>query len=238
MNRDNTKWKLRAITNLCLFIFRLLEIPIGSKTPLPLYIKKNQGLTHLHSKTSSLCIFECLALFQKKENPLEASKVLCEEYTKDSWIKFTGITLNELYHFERYFKVRVMVYTLTKSSNNKIIAKLLRQSTCSATFPKMFVNLYENHFSFISNFSLFCKWLTCSICKANFKTKQHSNLVRHEKTCDEKVKEIFPGGIYSPAKTVFQKLEQIGIHVPTKLRICWFLLSLKLVVCHTQANIH
>ena len=69
INRENTKWKVRAITNICLYFFRMMEIPIGSKIHLPLFILKNRGLTNIHSKNNNLCIFECLSLFLRKKHP-------------------------------------------------------------------------------------------------------------------------------------------------------------------------
>ena len=219
INRDNTKWKLRAITNLCLFFFRMLEIPIGAKVHLPLFIFKNKGLTHIHGKNRNICLFECLALFFKEKKPELAAKDLCEKYTGRAWEEFKGIKMSKLKSIEMFFNIRIHVYTLNKNKQGKVIASLVRQSTHDASYPVMFINKYRNHFTFISNFSLYCQWLTCSICHGNFRTRRHCELVRHEKICQDKVRELFPGGIYVPPKNIFQRLQCIGIHVPRNLWI-------------------
>ena len=197
----------------------MMEIPIGSNIELPLYVLKNRGLTNLHTRKGNICIFECLALFFKHKNPEHAAKEMCEKYTGTAWEEFKGIKIKDLKQIEKYFKVRIHIYTLNKDQNGKVIASLYRQSTQATAYPVMFVNKYRSHFTYISNFNLFCQWLTCSICKGNFRTRRHCELIRHEKVCQDKVKEFFPGGIYIPQKSVFEKLEQIGIHVPTNLRI-------------------
>ncbi len=219
INRENTKWKLRAITNLCLFFFRMLEIPIGCRRHVPLFIHKNRGLTNLHSRKGKICIFECIALFQKKPHPEHAAKELCEKFTGEPWEKFKGIRTKRLKQIEKFFNIRIHVYSLSKNEDGKVVANLYRQSTSATAYPVMFVNKYRKHFTYISNFSLYCKWLTCSICHGNFRTRRHCELLRHEKICDDKVKEFFPGGIYVPAKSIFQRLEQVGVHVPASLRM-------------------
>ena len=45
------------------------------------------------------------------------------------------------------------------------------------------------------------------------------NLLKHEATCNGiGVKHTFPGGVYSHPKTVFELLEEEGIHIPADLR--------------------
>ena len=47
---------------------------------------------------------------------------------------------------------------------------------------------------------------------------------RHSRKCQGRTKRQFPGGFYSSPKTIFDKLEEHGIVVPTNERIFpWFL---------------
>ena len=42
--------------------------------------------------------------------------------------------------------------------------------------------------------------------------------MRHERACEAQVKLDYPGGVYTPSKTVFEKLEEEGIEVPQDLK--------------------
>ena len=53
-------------------------------------------------------------------------------------------------------------------------------------------------------------------------TKDISNvrfdLQRHEVTCDARVKFVYPGGVYTPPKSIYDKLEEEGIQVSEDLK--------------------
>ena len=56
----------------------------------------------------------------------------------------------------------------------------------------------------------------CCRCGKTF-PKEHQ-LSRHERGCEAKVKKVYPGGVYTPPKTIFEKIEEEGIHVPEELK--------------------
>ena len=80
----------------------------------------------------------------------------------------------------------------------------------------MYLNLYENHFSYIRDLARYSKSFCCSRCGKYW--KRASNLRQHEKTCDGKVQLKYPGGAHHVPKTVFQELEEEGIIVPGEAR--------------------
>ena len=56
----------------------------------------------------------------------------------------------------------------------------------------------------------------CSRCGKFWKTGFQLN--RHEKTCEGSVVHKFPGGVYRPAPSLFEQLEEQGIEVPESLK--------------------
>ena len=84
-------------------------------------------------------------------------------------------------------------------------------------YKVMHLNLFENHFSFIKNFSKYAKKYTCDICKRIF--KEIWNLKRHTKKCSTEIQEIYIGGKYKNNNTIFEDLESIAnIIVPAEHR--------------------
>lgn len=219
LNRDNTKWKLRFVTNICIFVYRILDIPLGrSKKLLPSFVRTNKGMSHINAINGNLCIFECISLHFREKDPIVASRKLCEQFTTQPWTEYKGVKLNELSRIEKFFKIRINIYELERKEST-FIATLVRRSTQNTSFPIMYINRYGSHLSFINNFNLYCRWLNCSICGHHFKCKRHIRLVQHEKKCSLKSKEFFPGGIYSPPKNLFKKLNDNGIRVPARLHM-------------------
>ncbi len=86
----------------------------------------------------------------------------------------------------------------------------------------MYVNLHENHMSYVRDFSIYARKYRCNTCDRNF---DHSaNLRRHQLVCSDKTKYVYPGGFHRAQDTVFEQLEQFGIHVPSDQRTFpWFI---------------
>ena len=76
----------------------------------------------------------------------------------------------------------------------------------------MHLNLFEKHFSYISNFKSYAKKYQCPTCSRIM--NQNCHLLRHIKKCQSEVEEIFKGGKYRNKKTLFELLDTIGIYVP------------------------
>jgi hypothetical protein len=70
----------------------------------------------------------------------------------------------------------------------------------------MYVNLHENHFSFIKDISSFCHSFVCWKCSKIFSIP--FRLTRHEQTCDVNVKHKFPGSTYQVPKNIFEEREE------------------------------
>lgn len=79
----------------------------------------------------------------------------------------------------------------------------------------MYLNLYEDHFSYITNIKAYCQKFECRLCKKLFSQKCHCQ--RHEKVCNKITNLSVP-------KTIFEKLEEFDISVEqSKREYPWFI---------------
>ena len=76
----------------------------------------------------------------------------------------------------------------------------------------MNLNLYEDHFSYVSDMEKYSHSFLCSKCDRLW--KHVGMLHRHERTCTGNVIYKYPGGVYHTQQTVFDRLEDEGIDVP------------------------
>ena len=80
----------------------------------------------------------------------------------------------------------------------------------------MYLNNYENHLSYITNYSKVANKFQCEKCNKMF--NRYWNLKRHYQNCYERTKYIFPGGFYKHQETIFDKLQSLTIYVPESER--------------------
>ena len=237
--RPNSKWVVDLVTNVTWFVTKLRDHPIGRGKYLPGYIVDNMGITlldrnHQRGKPykDNLCFFRCLALHNgcHTKNLERDSKHYYEQYREAGLAKkkFHGVKLSELDELEKLFEVNIQVYNLAptqthgededdaeKETRPDIAATLLRRSHRHYE-STLFLNLYENHFSYIKDLARYSKSFQCSRCGKYWKGA--NKLRRHEKTCDGKVQLKYPGGAYHVPKTIFEELEDEGIIVPEEAR--------------------
>ena len=140
--------------------------------------------------------------------------------------RFHGVKFSELDELEKLYEVKFQVYNLAPTQTHgeeqeeeetrpDIAATLLRRSHRHYE-STLFLNLYENHFSYIKDLARYSKSFCCSRCGKYWNDMwkcQH-----HEKTCDDKVHLKYPGGAYHVPKTIFEELEDEGIIDPEEAR--------------------
>jgi hypothetical protein len=153
-------------------------------------------------------LFRCLALQAGEgESSLErAATAYFERYiveTSQAREDFCGVDLTELISVEELFSVSIYVYSLDEHNQAVCIRRSVKQ------FPSMYINLYENHFSFIKDFHSYSNCFVCKKCDKIF-SKPYA-LSRHEQTCTTNVRHKFPGRVFQIPKTVFQELEDMGL---------------------------
>ena len=81
----------------------------------------------------------------------------------------------------------------------------------------MNINLHQTHFSYIRNMKLYARSHLCRKCGDSL-WKQPNRLAKHEMTCEGDVRRVYKGGVYHPTPSMFQRLDDEGIHVVDILR--------------------
>ena len=175
-----------------------------------------------------------------------AAKSLFRQYTKECISDFKGVSFSKLNDLEQLFEVNVVVYELAEvkiedeynseneneseieddssetqsnspeSSSVEVAGRIVRRSL-NRYKKTMYLNLYENHFSYITDIDKYAKSYLCQKCQKLWKTSKQLN--RHMGSCQGKgTCYRYPGGFYVTPKTIFEKLEEEGILVPEKER--------------------
>ncbi|KAK3109123.1 hypothetical protein FSP39_023489 [Pinctada imbricata] len=225
-HRPDTKWVPVLVTNFRFTIFHTFY-PIGDlHGPLPDYVQNNQALEKLdvNKHTNKLyddhyCAFRCLALHQGYDvKSLEGkTKQLFGMWAnfKGGIKDFQGVDYEDLPDFESCFQINVEVYALNQEGHTSSIYK------SRGRYEKtMYVHLYQGHFSYIKDFSLFAKKYQCKFCDKLW--DHHGHYVRHELRCQDKTRFVYPGGFYKPTKTLFEELSYFGIGCPDQV-YPWFI---------------
>lgn len=126
------------------------------------------------------------------------------------------MTLDRIPDLERCFQVNVNVFSLQKDKTVKPVYKSREVFKKQNRPYTMNLNLFENHLSYIKRFHCYAKKVECLLFGRLF--LKLSKLRIHERSCDKTTKLVFPGGFHSSPKTIFEKLEELGIQVEQQLR--------------------
>ena len=189
---------------------------IGGEVNLPLYIKNSrsiQSLTHWQNNLSkpykdNACLFRCLALhkggnIRALEKMTEKLRLSFEKYTEKSWDR--GVAIEDLTEIELFFKVSINVYELREDGG----AVAIRLSNLK--YPEMYLNKYEQHFSYICKFKTYAKSYQCGKCRKIF--NRTNDLKRHSKTCKAETEEVYMGGKYQNKATVHERIQRLGYKI-------------------------
>lgn len=154
-----------------------------------------------------------------------------------------GVRLRDLPIIEDYFNLSIYVYELTErrpteeevpnsdesdcetpiSSQTDTIA-LLRRRSASETGNILYLHLFQEHFSFISNIKTLTRTFKCDRCYTLWKSPY--KLRRHIASCSASSKIIHPTRIHHPPKNIFEELAEEGLEVEKDkqfypFRLCW-----------------
>ena len=198
--RPNSKCVVDLVTNVTWFVWKIREHPIGRGKNLPANIAENRGIDALENDSNTgkpyedhLCFFRCLALHNgcHTKNLERDTKYYYEQYREAGLgkKKFHGVKLSELDDLEKLFEVNIQVYRLAPIQTHSededdeehradITATLLRRSLRKHE-STLYLNLYENHFSYIKDLARYSKSFCCSRCGKYW--KRAHNLRQHEK---------------------------------------------------------
>ena len=216
--RPSTLWTLAFITNVQCVVFKT-HFPLGQIDYLPLCLKRNPYLISFYiNRTTKRPYEDKLCFFRNKE-----TKSLLQdlnqwrrdnnysEILSNSIKKFEGVTIEEMSTLEQCFNLKVNTVSMNSSGSVNVIYESLFESE-----NVMYLNNYQNHLSYITNYSKFASKFQCEKCSKMF--KRQWDLKRHYTNCYERTKYIFPGGFHRNGETIFDKLESSTIHVPESER--------------------
>ena len=201
-NRPDTKWIPVLVTNVH-FVIYSTYYPLG-QGKLPDFLLKKDSLYPLVKNRHNgklykdhLCAFRCLALHRGYEIRCidGPAKQLFRQWTDESEEDFEGLGFEDFPEFETRFQMNLEVYSLTEDGFARSIYKSRGKHETS-----MYVNLFENHLSYIRNFAQYAKKFQCQSCERHF--DHAGNLHQHQKGCTNKTKFVYPGGFHQDRENI------------------------------------
>ena len=228
--KPNSKWRIALLTNLTFHLFPMEDRPIGrSKIAghLPKWLVENRGLDALEKDQRTgklyddhLCYFRCLARYRGcgLKNLERKTRELASTYlaTLEQPESFAGVRLRDLHALDNLFGMHTLVYALGEDGNVELVhhpTEILSKRESQAAFR---LNLYGAHFSYIKHMNKYSRCFICQRRDASF--PKAYRLQRHERSCEAKVKRVYPSRAYHPSQTIWEKIEEEGIAVPPELK--------------------
>ena len=216
--KSKSSLKPHFVTNLVYYVSRT-KYPLGAQVELPAQLKNHRFIVGVDTDGSgiayddNLCLFRCLYYHTHKRVQQAGVLKLYEKWCAhvDKRIApelFRGVDFVELPTFEDCFRINVNMYEFVLSTES-VIPRYLSREKHEDT---LYVNVYENHTSYITDFKTYAKKYQCSMCHRHFDRRY--TWKRHLNVCSNVKKVRFPGGFYSSPKTVFEELGDNGVHVP------------------------
>ena len=215
--RPDTKWTVELLTNVRFSVFKTTFLLGCSDYPVPEYVKNNRAIYSLASDNrtgkvfqDNLCAFRCLSLHKgySLSNLEGPSKQYFSQWKKFKGLDrpFQGLMLHQdMPDFESCFHLNVEVYSIDKEGTAGV-----EYRSMGAYDDTMYLNLSDNHLSFIHNFKLYARKYRCKFCELIWNSAKACK--RHESSCENKEKYIFPGGFHTRQKFMFDILRDLEIH--------------------------
>ena len=120
---------------------------------------------------------------------------------------FKGVGLTgDFPQLEKYYETRLFAMFLKEDRTAKTL--YLSQSSFPA---KLYMNVYQNHLSYIKHIKMYSKQYICARCDKLLCRMQ--KVKQHQPKCDGTVEYAYPGGVYKNKLSVFEELEEMGVRV-------------------------
>ena len=225
--RPSTAWSLAFITNVEYLVFPT-NFVLGQGDHLPSYITNHHFIKSLHINNRTkepykdhMCFFRCLPEHRKRfppvcENPPHPNPGIKEYLAqwrkfKNDYSDFKGVTVEDMHDLEKCFDIKILIYRLNEDQTVNLVFNSLNQSL----FP-LYLNICDNHLSYITKFANYAKRFQCEKCLKLF--RREWTMKNHFRTCYDRTRYIFPGGFYNSPASIFEKMDTLGIVVPDNLR--------------------
>ena len=211
--RPDTKWVVHLLSNVTFYVNKINEYPIGASVLLPDYVLRNPGVVALITGSNGiyndddLCLCICLAVHRGApvsdvESPAKTYFHQCLQHTRKSPNKFKGMAIEDLQNIETLYAINMFVYELKEDEMGNVHAELTRRSPYNHK-STMYLNLFEDHFSYIRDLRSYRKSFSCSKCGKLWNSCWM--LQRHERTCEAKVRYSYPGGYTIPTNAFLKR---------------------------------
>ena len=129
---------------------------------------------------------------------------------------FTGVDEDNIYILEDICEINIQLFNFDYDENGEIVDELTRRS--ALRFSRI-VNLicYDNHICWTEIMKNLLKKFRCHTCDTFLSSTR--NLLNHQRQSRENIKHVHPTGVHQLKETVFEQLEDIGIHVNNEVRM-------------------
>ena len=159
-----------------------------------------------------ICVFRCLRVHYSNEKTVNELFNMWRTYNKrppvpPGFKEFQGVTMEDLTSLEECFNVKLKIYSFNQNGAVNVIF-----DSMSLKSDIVYMNVYQNHLSYITNFNQFLKKFECAKCSKLF--KREWNLKRHSKNCFERTNLVFPGGFHNTNHIIFDKIQSLNIDIP------------------------
>ena len=237
--RENSSWVLHKITNVTFYIYKLHGVNrVGGDSEvdgsLPSHILLSKSILSLHKCKKNgkvwqdrLCLFRCMAVDYNWDSVNKTLERHVHNVTPKHhhvlglygcWKQhrpelegvgakqFQGVFIEDLWEVEDIFDISVCVFSLKPDATSEVVWSSGRKKSRT-----IHLNLANNHFSLITDISSYTKSFVCKTCKKQF-TRNHS-LKSHKCAAVDSTPFVFSGEPHVKTKTVFDKLDNIGVHI-------------------------
>src|SRR6267154_778507 len=161
----DTQTQLLGIYSMAVKITRL-DYPIGGKITLPKYITDSRFINSLQEVNNNMCFWACMALARecRKDRYIKVANELFTEFYRNTnpympsmYAGFDYIKHLDLYEHLSDFGINIVSFY--DDGSISYIRKTLYPGR-----PPIYLNLYINHFSYITNLNKLAKVYLCTRC--------------------------------------------------------------------------
>ena len=218
--RQNTKWRLKLITNVTILTALLKNIPMGCPdSVLPEPLLKNHSVNCLLSNKDkevykdNLCLFRAMAMYMNGHKDLDShtSRYFTNCISKSGYDpkNFRGFSVENLPVVEEIVQRNIFIYD-SDIQEGEYVGELARRSI--RRFDKTVKLLrFNNHIIHTNDIDSFFNCFRCPSCDTFFHKSDHFN--QHLLRCKEQVRHIYPKNVYELRKTLFEKPEEFILPV-------------------------
>ena len=203
------------VTNINYYVYPT-DYPLGCHdVVVPNFIKNCRYLVSMDRFRSqpfndNLCMFRCLYYSRHKNVRAKGVQALFEQWCdfttcSKSIENFKGVQLSDVPKFEDCFRVCLNIYDRQEESGF-VIPRYLSKAEFDNV---LYLNMYQTHVSYITNFRMYAKKFQCPKCLRHW--KYPSLIKRHLRSCSNNLKLRYPGGYVKRPTNINEEIEFYGI---------------------------